>query len=295
MDTLLIFGVRGQDGYYLSQLAQAGHYNVVGISRSQGATVCGSVADYTFVSDCIKRYSPQYIFHLAADSTTKHNALFSNHDAISTGSLNILEAARIHSPHAKIFLSGSAMQFVNSGLPINESTPFVATSPYAAARIHATYLGRYFREQMGLHVYTGFFFNHDSPLRTERHVNQKIAAAARRISAGSKERLVLGNISVQKEFNFAGDIVAAVWRLVNQDKYFEAVIGSGKAYSIEEWVDCCFRTKGLDWRDHVDLDEGFQPEYKRLVSDPSRLLSLGWQPETSFTDLAALMLDGERK
>lgn len=293
--TLLIFGITGQDGQYLSRLAKMEHCKVVGVSRSSGVTAGGSVADYLFVSSYIKQYSPQYIFHFAAESTTRHDALFSNNDAISIGTLNILEATRLYAPSAKVFLSGSAMQFLNTGDPIKESTPFAATSPYAAARIYATYLGRYFRSTFGLQIYTGFFFNHDSPLRTERHVNQKIASAARRIAAGSKERLVLGDITVKKEFNFAGDIIAAVWQMVNQNDLFEAVVGSGEAHSIEEWVDCCFREKGLSWRDHVDLDERYQPEYKSLVSSPELLFSIGWRPKMNFAELATLMLAGERE
>lgn len=289
---ILVFGASGQDGWYLKQLGREQGIQVIGISRSSGSTECGSVVDYEFVEACIKYYKPQYIFHFAADSATKHQSLFVNHEAISTGTLNILESVRCHASFAKVFLSGSAVQFLNTGVPINESTPFAATSPYAAARIYMTYLGRYFRDSFGLQIYTGFLFNHDSPLRTERHVNQKIASAARRIAAGSKERLVLGNIAVQKEFNFAGDIVEAVWQLVNQDKLFEAVIGSGEAHPIVEWVDYCFQAKGLNWKDHVDLDEHFEPEYTRLISDPKVLFSLGWRPKTSFYDLAALMLAG---
>lgn len=291
MSSCVIFGSSGQDGYYLTQLVYGFGGEVVGVSRFPGAQVHGTVADFNCVSSCIKKYKPDFIFHFAADSTTHHESLLTNHEAISTGTLNILESVRLHSPHSRVFLSGSAMQFANNGEAINESTPFAASSPYAFARIHATYAGRYFRDAFGLHVYNGFFFNHDSPLRNERHVNQKIAAAARRIAAGSKERLGLGNITVQKEFNFAGDIVEAVWTLVNQDTVYEAVLGSGEAHSIEEWASCCFSLRDLDWREYVDIEPGFQSEYARLVSDPTLIRSLGWRPRTTFTQLADMMVD----
>lgn len=287
---IFIVGINSQDSYYLKKYLGA-RADVNGLSRTSGTAIQGCVSDFECVSACIKKYKPDYVFHFAADSTTRHDSLFSNHEAISTGTLNILESVRLHSPQSRVFLSGSAVQFANNGEPINESTPFAATSPYAVARIHATYAGRYFRETFGLRVYTGFFFNHDSPLRSERHVNQKIAAAAARIAAGSKERLRLGDITVRKEFNFAGDIVSAVWTLVSQDAIFEAVLGSGDVHTLEEWMHCCFSLVGLDWREHVDIEPEFQAEYAKLVSDPSLIKSLGWQPQTSFTALADMMLE----
>jgi len=242
----LIVGVNGQDGFYLSELLKKKGIVVIGLSRSNAGNT-GSVSDISLIENLIKNHQPQYIFHLAANSTTRHDALFENHETISTGTLNILESVRLHCPQAKIFLSGSAMQFKNEGLPIDESTSFEASSPYSIARIQSVYAGRYFRKKFGLNVYVGYFFNHDSPLRSENHVNQKIVRAVQRISAGSNESLELGSIDVKKEFSFAGDIAEAIWLLVNQNKTYEAVIGSGKAYSIREWTAYCFKTVSLNF------------------------------------------------
>ena len=90
-------------------------------------------------------------------------------------------------------------------------------------------------------IYIGYFFNHDSPLRSEQHVNQKIVRAVQRIANGSNESLQLGNIDVKKEFSFAGDVVEAIWLLVNQDQVYEKIIGIGKAYSIREWIEYSFK------------------------------------------------------
>ena len=229
----LIFGISGQDGYFLTELLRKKNIQIIGVSRSYGDLI-GYVGDYSFVESILKHHQPNYIFHFAANSTTNHSALFDNHNAISTGTLNILECVRLHCPTAKVFLSGSAMQFKNKGVPIDEQTPFEASSPYSIARIQSVYAGRYYRSAFGLLVYFGYFFNHDSPLRSEKHVNQKIVSSVKRIANGSTEKLELGNIDVKKEFNYAGDIVEAVWVLVNQDTVFEAIIGSGDAHSIQE-------------------------------------------------------------
>lgn len=285
----IVIGSSGQDGIYLSALLKVQGVEVIGFSRSNGLGK-GSVADYDLVCREIIYHQPNYIFHLAARSTTRHEALFENHETISTGSLNVLEAVRIYCPQAKVFLSGSAMQFVNSGVPIDEHTPFHASSAYAVARIQSVYAGRYYREVFGLAVYIGYFFNHDSAHRSEQHVNQKIVAAVKRISEGSMEKLCLGNIDVRKEFNYAGDVVNAIWILVNQNRVFEATIGNGQAYSIRKWLDYCFKTIGKNWVDHVEINENFIPEYDILVSSPITIKSLGWKPGVNFEGLAKIML-----
>lgn len=285
----LIFGISGQDGFYLSSLLKEKGIEVIGSSRTQG--IKGDVGDLFFVEYLIKAYSPDYIFHLAADSSTKHQHLFQNHNSISTGTINILESCRIYSPESRIFLAGSAMQFKNDGSPISESTPFSASSPYSLARIHATYAGRYYRDFFGMKIFTGFLFNHDSPLRSESHINQKIVKTAQRIKAGEKLKLEIGSTEVRKEFNFAGDIVEAIWTLVNQDQITECVIGSGVSHSIREWIESCFSIAELEWKDHVILLDKFVPEYQNLVSSPDLIRSIGWDPQISFENLAQRMMN----
>lgn len=249
----------------------------------------GDVANRSFVASAVKQYTPNYIFHLAANSTTRHEALFENHDTISIGTLNILEAVRLHSPETKVFLSGSGLQFENNGLPIPETAPFAANSPYAVARIHSVYAGRYYRS-LGIRCYIGYFFHHDSPRRGPSHVSQTVAQAARRIGNGSSEALEIGDLSVQKEWGFAGDIVRGVWTLVQQDAVFEATIGTGVAHSIGDFVEACFNFLGLDWRAHVRQREKFVAEYPRLISDPTTIHSLGWRPQVNIDGLAAMMV-----
>ncbi|OQW92754.1 MAG: epimerase [Thiotrichaceae bacterium IS1] len=284
----IIFGANGQDGYYLNELSKVKGLNSIGISRS-GPWRSGDVADYQLVKQLIKEYQPAYIFHVAANSTTRHDVLFESHATIATGTLNILESVYKHSRHSKVFITGSGVQFVNEGQPISEETPFEASSPYAIARIQSVYAARYYRN-LGVKTYVGYLFHHESPLRKPSHVSQKVVMTARRIAQGAKEKLPIGNLSVEKEWTFAGDVVNGIMTLVEQDKVFEAVIGSGKTHTIQEWVEVCFSLLGLDWRNHVEAIENFQPEYKRLVSNPARIRSLNWQPQINLRELANMML-----
>ncbi len=286
----LIFGVAGQDGFYLKQLLENEGLTVHGVSRSKGEWIQGDVSEQPLVEQLIRTLQPDYVFHLAANSTTRHTAAFENHRSIESGTLYIIEACYQFSKHTKVFLSGSAVQFANDGMPINEQTPFAPLSPYAVSRISSTYMGRYYRS-LGMQVYVGYFFNHDSPLRTSRHINQAVIGSVKRIAAGSNEMLEIGDLNTKKEFNFAGDIMQAVWMLVNQNIYYEAVLGSGQAYSIQEWIRICFDLVGLNWKKYTVEKPGFKAEYTQLVSDPSLIFSMGWKPKTSMEQLAKMMYE----
>jgi GDPmannose 4,6-dehydratase len=289
----IIFGANGQDGHYLIELCRLKGMEPIGVSRS-GNWVRGDVSSYEQVDQLVKQHKPAYIFHVAAKSTTRHDALFENHKTISTGTLNILEAVKKNHPESRVFLTGSGVQFVNKGLPISETDEFEASSAYSVARIQSVYAGRYYRS-LGLKVYVGYLFHHESPLRKPNHISQMIALAAKRIAEGSNEVIELGDISVEKEWTFAGDIAKGIFALVDQNTIFEAAIGSGETYSIENWLEQCFSIIGRDWHNHIRLREGFIPEYKRLYSNPNTMNKLGWFPSVKLPQLAEMMVTASKQ
>lgn len=288
---VLIFGANSQDGHYLATAYRLRGAEVVGVSRS-GNWLNGDVASFEFVESLVRDQMPDVVVHLAAYSTTRHEALFENHATIGTGTLNILEAVKRWAPDCRVFLTGSGLQFVNTGKPVSEYDQFDHTSAYTAVRNYSVYQARYYRT-LGIRTYVGYLFHHESPLRKASHVSQMIIQAVRRIAAGSEEVILLGDISVQKEWTFAGDVVEGIMTLIDQDDVFEAAIGSGVAFSIENWLEACFTLIGRDWRSYVRIREGFSPEYARLVSDPRSINALGWRPKVGLEDLARMMLDAD--
>ena len=286
----IIFGANGQDGFYLSKLLEEKGIAVIGVSRS-GNFLKTNIASFTEVAELIKTTAPDFVFHLAANSTTRHDAIFENHETISTGTFNILEAVRLHTPNTKVFISGSGLQFENKNLPIKETDPFEARDAYSVSRIQSVYAARYFR-MLGVKAYVGYFFNHDSPRRSERHMAQKIAATAVRIANGSDEKLEIGDMSVIKEWTYAGDVVEGIWLLVNQENIYEANISSGLGYSILDWVKECYSLIGKDYQEYVIERNDFKAEYRQLVSDSSLITSMGFAPKVNFAALAKMMVDG---
>jgi GDPmannose 4,6-dehydratase len=284
----LIFGSSGQDGHYLSSQLKADEVEVLGVSRKGGDRRL-DVGDVAGVRELIREFQPDFVFHLAATSSTAHDHLWSNHASISTGTLAVLDAVEKHAPAARVFLAGSGLQFINDGRPLDEECLLDHSSPYVIARNHSLYAARYFR-QRGLKVYFGYLFHHESPRRQSSHLIMRIAEAAAAQAAGSQRRLLIGDLEARKEFGYAGDIVNAMRILVQQDELFECVIGTGLGYTVREWVQACYSHVGLDWQAYVDKDTEFRNTCPCLVSSPKRLQELGWRPVISFAELASMIM-----
>jgi GDPmannose 4,6-dehydratase len=293
-DICLIFGGNSQDGYYLGELCRQSGMKVISVSRTSENTFekskfIGDVSEFQLVADLINKHKPHYIFHLAANSTTRHNAILENYQTICLGTCNILESVKLFSPATRVFITGSGLQFKNKGQAISEHDPFVYDTAYSMVRNSSVECARYYRS-LGIAVYIGYLFHHESPLRKPSHVSKLIAMAAQRIALGSDEKLNIGDVSVRKEWGFAGDIARGILTLISQDHVFEAVIGTGEGYTIEEWLNACFSIVNLDWHAYVNQDMNFNPEYSSLISDPRTIFNLGWFPLTSFHSLAVMMM-----
>ena len=289
MSKAIIFGINGQDGFYLNQLLQQKKIEVTGVSRSAVAWMQGDAGNRSFVESLVKSIQPDYIFHLAASSKVNHDLLFEHQSTIVNGTLNILEAVSQHSSFSRVFITGSGLQFVNDGNPITEKNEFIARDAYSLARIQSVYMARYYRN-MGIKTFTGYLFHHDSPLRTQQHLNRKIADAVKAIAAGKEYPLAISDVTVEKEFGFARDIAQGIFHLVQQDNLQEACIGTGKGYSIEKWLDLCFSSIGKNWKDYVKLKSDYVPGFKKLISDPSAINATGWKAAMGIEELATLML-----
>jgi GDPmannose 4,6-dehydratase len=285
----LIFGINGQDGHYLTKSSRKREIEVIGVSRSSGNWIIGDVSDYSFVENMIKKYKPDFVFHIAANSTTKHFALIENHHTISSGAINILESVKKHSSNSKVFIVGSGVQFVNKHYPISENDHFEANNAYSIARIQSVYAARYFRS-IGINAYVGYLFHHESPLRKDSHISKIIINLVKNILDGNSYKIEMGDIDVIKEWAYAEDIAEGIYTLMEQDTVFEATIGSGIGYTIKDWIEICFELINKKWDNYISLKSGFEPEYKYLVSNPATINSLGWYPKTSILDLAKIML-----
>ncbi len=289
--TALILGAAGQDGFYLEKLLTEAGLDVSCAARARQGYLPCDVGDFDQVLTLVKELCPNYLFHLAAVSSADHSALFPNQRAIADGTMHILEAVRQFAPLCRVFLAGSALQFKNCGNAIDENSPLSFSSAYAVQRNASVFMARYFRERFRLPVFVGYFFHHDSPRRSIQHMAQKIATAAKNASLGLDAKLEVQDWHFKKEWTYAGDAMEAAWRIVNQDNHYEVVIGSGKPYSIKEWAHECFSTVGKDYHNFITSRSDGPSE--TVVCNPSLLLSSGWRPRVSFSELASMMVTSD--
>ena len=288
MKTAIIFGASGQDGYFLNKLLEGKSINVIKVSRNRNI-IKGDISHENMVFSIVERIKPDYIFHFAATSSVQHKHLFDNHKSISTGTLNILEACLKFSIKTKIFLTGSAEQFLNESKPINEKTNFYPNNHYSVERIYSCHLARYYRNHFSMKIYIGYLFHHDSEYSKQNHLNGRIVDFVKKIEIKKPTKLLIGDFRIEKEFNYAKDIIDAIWLLINQNYIFETVIGSGKPYPISDWLELAFTKRKLDWKEWIELDPEYQKPYDKLFSDPSLIKSLGWEPKIDKDGLLNLM------
>ena len=271
----------------------------------------GDVTDPVFLEALVAQSEPDEIYNLAAVSrptvswteprrTAETNALVPQ---------QLCELMLKYRPSARLFQASSSEIFGDGfAREQDETTHCVPQSPYGVAKLYAHRIAGAYRRQYGLHVCCGIMFNHESPLRPLSFVSQKIAHGAACLARGITDsleldergkplllggRLLLGDLSVRRDFGFAGDFVEAMHMILQHPKPDDYVVGTGEDHSIQEFCEVAFRCVGLDWTDHVLTDPKLlrrtDSHYTR--SNPAKLLvEIGWKPKLSFEDLVEMMV-----
>jgi GDPmannose 4,6-dehydratase len=307
----LICGVTGQDGAYLAALLLSKDYEVWGTSRdAQTTTAAGlrslgiaanvnlismAANDFRSVLNAVEASEPDEIYYLTGQTSVGLSFEQPAETLESTvmGVLNVLEVIRMRRRPVAFYNAGSSECFGDTGgKAANELTPFRPRSPYAVAKASAHWLVSNYREAYGLRACTGILFNHESPLRSNRFVTQKIIQCASRIAAGSGERLVLGRLDIQRDWGWAPEYVQAMWLMLQRDIPIDLVIATGQVHRLEDFVDMAFAVHDLAWKEHVDISKGlYRPaDIEFSLGDPSLAASeINWAAQTKFPDIIRKM------
>ncbi len=315
MKTALICGVSGQDGAYLARLLLEKGYEVFGGSRDATTNtfdnldkmglkekiqlVSINICDFRSTLQTIIKVRPDEIYNLSGQSSVglSFEQPVETFESISIGTLNLLEAIRFSNLPVKLYNSGSSECFGETGdHPADEETPFKPRSPYAIAKATAHWQVANYREAYHIYACTGILFNHESPLRPNRFVTKKIIATACRIAKGSNEKLLLGNINIQRDWGWAPDYVEAMWLMLQQEKPEDFVIATGVTHSLEYYIQLVFKQLGLDWKKYVDSDPALLRPTDLLVgkANPSKAAKiLGWKATHTIEEAVKDMVEDE--
>ena len=309
----LITGVTGQDGSYLAEFLLDQGYEVSGMVRRTSTVtferiahiqdrieiVYGDLLDQVSLIELLREIRPAEVYNLAAQSfvPTSFNQPVLTGEITGLGVTRLLDAIRLVDPEIRFYQASSSEMFGKVvEVPQRESTPFYPRSPYGVAKLYGHWLTVNYRESYDLHANSGILFNHESPRRGLEFVTRKISHGVAKIKLGQEREIRLGNLEAQRDWGFAGDDVRAMWLMLQQDHPDDFVVSTGETHSVREFCELAFDQAGLNWEDHVVVDDKFfrPAEVDLLIGEPSKARDLlGWKPEVTFEQLVRMMVDAD--
>ena len=309
----LITGITGQDGSYLAELLLEKGYDVVGLHRRSSTVtferishltdhltlVPADLLDESSLIRVLKDHRPTEVYNLAAQSfvQTSFAQPILTGEVTAIGVTRLLEAILMVDPSIRVYQASSSEMFGKVlEVPQTERTPFYPRSPYGVAKVYGHWITVNYRESYGLHANSGILFNHESPRRGLEFVTRKVTFSAAAIKLGLQKTVALGNLDAQRDWGYAADYVRAMWLMLQQDEPGDYVVATGETHPVRELCQIAFDQVGLNWEDHVVVDEQFlrPAEVDLLIGDPSSARTkLGWKPEVGFDELVRMMVDAD--
>lgn len=315
MKRVLITGVNGQDGSYLSEFLLSKGYEVFGILKRNSVaenqtyrldTIYNDVklfyADMTDLSsliNVIQKTQPDQIYNLAAQSHVRisFDQPIYTCNVTGLGTLNLLEAVRLINNKIKIYQASSSEMFGNSidsdGFQ-RETTPMNPVSPYGCAKVFSYNITRNYRNSYDMFISNGILFNHESPRRGTNFVTNKVCKEAVKIKLGLSNELKLGNLDATRDWGHAKDYVKAMWEILQLDNPDDFVCATGISHSVKDLCKYVFSSLNLNYEEYVKIDEKFlrPEELHTLKGDPTKLIkTTGWSPEYTFETMLDEMVN----
>ncbi len=309
----LITGITGQDGSYLAELLLSKGYEVHGMVRRSSSENFeriahirdrvqlhqGDLLDQYSLSSMLQAAQPDEVYNLAAQSfvPTSWSQPVLTGEFTALGVTKVLEAIRHTRPETRFYQASSSEMFGKvREVPQTETTSFYPRSPYGVAKVYGHHITVNYRESFGLYAVSGILFNHESPRRGLEFVSRKVTEGVARIKTGKARTLALGNLDAKRDWGFAGDYVDAMWRMLQQREAEDYVIATNQTHTVRELCEVAFARAGLDWRDHVAVDQSFvrPAEVDLLIGNPAKAKTkLGWSPKVTFRGLVEMMVDAD--
>ena len=331
MKKVLITGITGMDGSYLSELLLEKDYEVHGMVRrssifnrsriehirSQLNLHYGDITDSLSLSNIIRKIEPDEIYNLAAQSHVQVSFELPEYtgqvDAL--GVLRLLEIVKNHSPHTKIYQASTSELFGKvQEVPQKETTDFHPRSPYGIAKLYAFWMCKEYREAYNMFISNGILFNHESERRGENFVTRKITKGLVNWIKTNMP-IKIGNLDAKRDWGYAPDYVKGMYLMLQQDKPDDFVLSTGECHSVREFIEesCKYINVEIEWKgideNEIGIDKKtgevvieIDPKYFRptevdfLLGDYTKAKTiLGWEPKVKFKELVKIMMEHDLK
>ena len=270
MRKVLITGITGQDGSYLTELLLEKGYEIHGIIRRSSSFNTGRIdhlynnpdilnkrlflyhgdlTDSSNLNRLLEKVKPDEIYNLGAQSHVKVSFEVPEYTAEvdAIGTLRFIDAIKETGIETKFYQASTSELYGKvQEIPQNEKTPFYPRSPYGVAKLYAYWIIVNYREAYNIFACNGILFNHESPRRGETFVTRKITRAVARIKHGLQDKLLLGNLDAKRDWGYAPEYVEGMWGMLQQKKADDYVLATGETHSVREFIDLAFKAADME-------------------------------------------------
>ncbi|KZX11149.1 GDP-mannose 4,6-dehydratase [Methanobrevibacter filiformis] len=305
---VLITGISGFVGSYLSDKLLEEGANVFGLVRNRAdgsiyknlfdkkivddvTLTKGDLLDITSIANALDESSPDYIFHLGAQSFVPRS--FENsaetQQINGIGTSNLLEAVISKEVNPKVIFAGSSeeygliisskRQYENAKkeygtiFPEPERIPEVPTtetdylrpmSPYAVSKVYGDYLMRNYYHSYGLDTVVSRAFNHEGAGRGLNFVTSVITNQAMKYKLGEIDKIKIGNINAFRDWTHVKDIINGYLTLAEKGRSGDVYNqGSMRTNSVLTYILLSLEESGFP----IDKIETFKND--KIIKDPT--------------------------
>ncbi len=320
MENILITGISGQDGVFLTSeiLKNNPTHNIYGITRQKNKEVFFGKLNTISSTDnqkvkllnidlnnlhetskLIEDIRPDCVYNLSGPSSVYDS--FINPYETKSQITRIFE--NLTNPLIKLGLfsnfyqaSSSEMFGLHTEERLSEESTFNPNSPYAEAKLENHKKVLDFSQKYDWKIYSGIMFNHESQFREDGYLFMKIINGAIEIKNKKLKKLTVGSLDYVRDWSFAGDISKAIYAITNKGSSNTYVIGSGKGNSIKTVIEIIFDYFNLNLDKYIDIDKELirKGDPISVISNPKKLnYELGWNNNISFESLIQICIESK--
>jgi GDPmannose 4,6-dehydratase len=299
MARVLVTGVAGQIGSFLSDRLLLGGHTVIGVDHARPPRAEIEMHVGPLEAPDVSRLldgcgALDAIVHLAGKTSVGESwgAPMDTFDANARTTAALAYAAQARG--IALVNASSAEIFGNSGDAVqSEATPIAPVSPYGVAKAAGHAVVKLVRDEMGARATNLIFYLGESVRRAETFVFRKITRGLARVKLGHADKLTLGNTAAIRDFCYADDLAHAAEMFALGASPGDYVVASGEAHAVADIATTCCEVFGLDPTAVVATDPALlrRSDIVRLVGSSTKLRSLGWAPTLTFRELVRSIAD----